>query len=392
MTEVVIVGSARTAIGDFEGALASLKATELGSLVIKAALERAGVKADDVSEVFMGNVLTAGVGQAPARQAALGAGIPESCPCTTINKVCGSGMKTLMLAAQAILLGDADLVVAGGMESMSQAPYLAQGARQGIHLGNQTLLDSLIHDGLWDPYSDQHMGNCAELCARENEISREEQDKYAIESYQYALKAQEDGLFSDEIVPVTISGRKGKVTLVDTDESPSKVSFEKIPNLRPVFEKGGTITAANASSINDGAAAMVLCSRKKAEELGLKPIAVLKAYAQHAQKPEWFTTAPSEAMEKAISRASWNIDDVDLFEINEAFAVVPIMAQRRLGIPRDKVNVWGGAISLGHPIGASGTRIVVTLLSALKKHNKKRGVASLCIGGGEATAICVELL
>jgi acetyl-CoA C-acetyltransferase len=390
MREVVIVGAARTALGSFQGALAGIPAPRLGATAIAAALQRAGVKPDAVSEVIMGNVLTAGEGQAPARQAAIHAGIPKSVPAMTINKVCGSGMKSVILGAQSILLGDADVVVAGGMENMSQAPYLVQNARAGFRMGHQQFVDSMIHDGLWDPYNNQHMGNCAELCAREKSFTREAQDEFATTSFRRAQEAQKAGKFAGEIAPVEVVGRKGETTRIDTDEGPAKVQFDKIPTLKPVFDKAGTVTAANASTINDGAAALVLMSADKARELGVKPLARIVSYAGNAQEPVWFTTAPIEAMRKAMKKASWDVGGVDLFEVNEAFAVVALASAKELGIPSEKLNVWGGAISLGHPIGASGARILVTLLSALKDRGLKRGVAGICIGGGEATAICIE--
>jgi acetyl-CoA C-acetyltransferase len=340
--------------------------------------------------VIMGNVLAAGVGQAPARQAAIHAGIPKSVPALTVNKVCGSGMKSILLGAQAIMLGDSDVVVAGGMENMSQAPYLVQNARSGFRMGHQQFVDSMIHDGLWDPYNDQHMGNCAELCAKEKSFTRQAQDEYATMSFRRAQEAQKAGKFALEIAPVEVVGRKGETARIDTDEGPAKVQFEKIPSLKPVFDKAGTVTAANASTINDGAAAVVLMSADKARELGVKPLARVVAYGGNAQDPVWFTTAPIEAMRRAMKKAGWAPESVDLFEVNEAFAVVALATQKELGIPAEKLNVWGGAISLGHPIGASGARIVVTLLSALKDKGLKRGVAGICIGGGEATAICVE--
>lgn len=392
MKEVWIVSTARTAIGSFQGALAGFTAPQLGSFAIRSALERAKVSSDQVNEVIMGNVLTAGVGQAPARQAALGAGIPNRVPALTVNKVCGSGMKAVMLGAQSILLGDSDVVVAGGQECMSQTPYLLTGARSGFRMGNQPVVDSMIHDGLWDPYKNQHMGNCAELCAREKKLSREEQDAYAIESFKRAQEAQKSGKFKGEIAPVEIKGKKGDVTQFDTDEGPAKVQFDKVPTLKPAFDKTGSVTAANSSTINDGAAALVLMSPDKAKVLGVKPIARLISYGTHAQAPEWFTTAPADAMRNAMNRADWKVSDVDLFEVNEAFAVVAMAAQKELQIDADKYNVWGGAIALGHPIGASGARILITLLSALKDKGKKRGVAGICIGGGEATAVCVELM
>jgi acetyl-CoA C-acetyltransferase len=310
----------------------------------------------------------------------------------TINKVCGSGMKAVMLGAQAIRLGDSQVVVAGGMESMSNAPFIVQGARTGFRMGHQQIVDSMIHDGLWDPHNSQHMGNCAELCARELKLTRQAQDEFAIESFRRAQAAQKDGKFKGEIVPVEVPGRKGEVTRVDADEGPGKAQFDKIPGLKPVFDKAGTVTAANASTINDGAAALVLMSADKARELGVKPLARIVSYDGHAQDPEWFTTAPAHAMRHAMRKAGWDAESVDLYEVNEAFAVVALAAQKDLGIPSDKLNVWGGAISLGHPIGASGARILVTLLSALQDRGLRRGIAGICIGGGEATAVCVERL
>lgn len=396
MREAVIVGIARTALGSFQGALSSVSAPKLGAAVIAAAVRRAGLEPENASEAFseviMGNVLTAGVGQAPARQAAIFAGIPKSVPAMTVNKVCGSGMKAILLGAQSILLGESEGVIAGGMENMSQAPYLIQQARQGLKMGHQSMIDSMILDGLWDPYHHQHMGNCAELCAREWNFSRESQDEYAVESFKRSQKAQREGKFKSEIIPIEISAKKGESLKFETDEGPAKVQFEKVPLLKPVFDKQGSVTAANASTINDGAAALTLMSSSQAQKLGLKPLAKIVAYATHAQEPEWFTTAPVEGMRKAMKKAAWEMKDVDLFEVNEAFAVVALAAQKELKIPADRLNVWGGAISLGHPIGASGARIVVTLISALKDRGLKRGVAGICIGGGEATAICVELI
>jgi len=388
--EIVILSAVRTAFGSFQGALSSIPAPKLGALAIEGALKRAGVQASEVSEVIMGNVLAAGEGQAPARQAALYSGIPKSVPALTINKVCGSGMKAIMLGTQSILLGDSDIVVAGGMENMSQTPYLLTNGRQGFRMGHQSMLDSMIHDGLWDPYNNQHMGNCAELCAKERNFSRQEQDRYATESFRRAQEAQKSGKFKDEIIPIEIPGKKGDVQKVDTDEGPAKVQFDKIATLKPVFDKQGSVTAANASTINDGAAVLVLASAEKAKALGIKPIAKIMSYGTHAQEPEWFTTAPAEAMRRAMKKVGWQAKDVDLFEVNEAFAVVALAAQKEFSIPSDRFNIWGGAISLGHPIGASGARIVVTLLSALKDRGMKRGVAGICIGGGEATALCVE--
>ena len=390
--DVVIVSAVRTPLGSFQGALSSVPASRLGAVAIEGALKKAGVAADQVSEVILGNVLSAGQGQAPARQAAIFAGLPKSVPTLTINKVCGSGMKALMLAAQSIRLGDSDIVVAGGMENMTQSPYLLPTARAGFRMGHQQAVDSMVHDGLWDPYNNQHMGNCAELCAREKSFSREQQDTFAIESFKRAQEAQKSGAFKNEIVPVPVAGRKGETTLFDTDEGPGKAQFDKIPGLKPVFDKNGSVTAANASTINDGAAALVLMSWEKAQKLGLKPMARLVSTGTHAQAPEWFTTAPADAMRNAAQKAGWSIGDIDLFEVNEAFAVVALAAQKDLEIPASKLNVRGGAISLGHPIGASGARIVVTLVHALEQMNLKRGMAGICIGGGEATAVCVERL
>ncbi len=396
MKQVMIMGFARTPIGSFQGALSTLTAPQLGAHAIKAALARAQVPAGDVSEVIMGNVLTAGVGQAPARQAMIHAGIPSSVPALTINKVCGSGMKAMMLGAQSILVGSenggSEIVVAGGQESMSQAPYLMPSARGGFRMGNAQVIDAMIHDGLWDPYHQQHMGNCGDLCAREKGFSREEQDAFATESFKRAQAAQSAKKFDLEIAPLTLPAQKGEAIVVAQDEGPAKVKFEKIPTLRPVFDKNGTVTAANASTLNDGAAAMVLMSAESAQKRGLKPIARLVSQATFAQDPVWFTTAPASAMNIALDRAGWKMSDVDLVEVNEAFAVVAMAAQKELNIPHQKLNVWGGAISLGHPIGASGARIVMTLISALKDRGLKRGLAGICIGGGEATAVTVEII
>jgi len=390
MKEVVIASACRTAIGALQGALSALSAPQLGSVVIKEAVKRAGISGDAVSEVIMGQVLPAGVGQAPARQAALGAGLPNAVPCTTINKVCGSGLKSVMLAAQAIMVGDADIVVAGGMESMSNAPYLLPKARTGYRLGHGELVDSMIKDGLWDVYNDYHMGVAAELCAEECAIPRDAQDEFAIQSYKRAQHAQEKGYFDEEIVPVEIPQRKGDPIVVTEDEEPKRANFEKMKTLRPVFKKDGTVTAANASSINDGAAACVVMSAEKAKELGVTPFAKLVAQTSAARAPEWFTTAPIDAIKRVLHRADLTLDDIDLFEINEAFAVVNLAARNELGIDMAKMNVHGGAVALGHPIGASGTRILTTLLYAMKHLDKKTGLATLCIGGGEASAVIVE--
>jgi acetyl-CoA C-acetyltransferase len=390
LREVVIVSAARTPIGSFNGTLAQIPATKLGSIAIEAALERAGVNKNDVDEVIMGNVLSAGEGQAPARQAALGAGLPENVTCMTINKVCGSGLKSVMLAAQAIMVGDADVIIAGGMESMSNVPYYLPQARDGYRLGHGKVLDGIIKDGLWDVYNDYHMGNAAELCARECSIDRNMQDEFAIMSYKRSQAAQAGGKFTDEIVPVVIPQRKGDALVVDSDEEPARVNFDKIGKLRPVFDKEGTVTAANASSINDGAAAVVVMSAEKAEKLGIKPLAKIIAQASAAKKPEWFTTAPADAIELVLNKAGMKKDDIDLYEINEAFSVVSLAVNQIVGLNPEKVNIHGGAVSLGHPIGASGTRILVTLLYAMKDRDVKRGLASLCIGGGEASALIVE--
>jgi acetyl-CoA C-acetyltransferase len=362
----------------------------LGAIVIQEAVKRAGIKKEYVDEVIMGCILTAGLGQAPARQASVFAGLPTSVQCMTINKVCGSGLKAVMLAAQAIMVGDADVVVAGGMESMSNAPYLLENARAGYKMGHGQLVDSMLRDGLWDVYNDYHMGNAAELCARECNISRESQDEFAALSYGRALKAQRDGLFKEEILPVVIKGKKGEETVISEDEEPKKVNFEKIPTLRPVFQEDGTVTAANASSINDGAAAVVVISRDRADALGIKPLARIVAQASAGKAPEWFTTAPADVIEKVLKKANMKKDDIDLFEINEAFAVVSLAVNSLLGLDVNKVNVNGGAVALGHPIGASGARILTTLLYAMEQRNAKRGLASLCIGGGEASALIVE--
>ncbi|MBI5404480.1 MAG: thiolase family protein [Ignavibacteriae bacterium] len=389
MKEVVIVSAVRTPIGSFQGALSSLTAPQLGAIAIKEAVSRAGIKNEDVSEVIMGCVLPAGVGQAPARQAAIYAGLPESVPCLTINKVCGSGLKSVMLGAQAIMCGDADVVVAGGMESMSNVPYYLDKARTGYRMGNGTLLDGMIKDGLWDVYNNFHMGNAAELCAREMKITRRQQDEFATESYKKALNSIEKGLFKEEIVEVKIKGKKGDV-VVSNDEEPGKVNFEKGLQLRPAFEKDGTVTAFNASKINDGAAALVLMSKEKADSLGLKPLAKIVSQISFAQKPEWFTTAPGFAINNILKKANLKLEDIDLFEANEAFSVQCLAVNQVANLDPAKVNVNGGATALGHPIGASGARILTTLLYAMKNRNAKRGIATLCIGGGEASAVIVE--
>ncbi|HET6611037.1 MAG TPA: acetyl-CoA C-acetyltransferase [Kofleriaceae bacterium] len=389
MREVVIVGAARTPIGSFLGAFATVSAPKLGAAAIAAALERAKVAPDEVDEVFLGCVLPAGIGQAPARQAALFAGLPQSVPCSTVNKVCGSGLKTVVMAAQAIAAGDVDIVVAGGMESMSNAPHLLPAMRTGVKMGNTQAIDSMVHDGLWDPYSDQHMGNCAELCARERNISREAQDAFAAESYRRALAAQKAGAFAAEIAPVTVKTRKGEV-VVDTDEEPGRGNIDKLAGLRPAFDKAGSVTAGNASSLNDGAAAVVVMAREVAEARGARILARVVASGHHAQAPEWFTTAPAQAIANACKKAGWDPKEVDLWEINEAFAVVSLANNDLLGLDPEKVDIHGGAVALGHPIGASGARILTTLLYAMEKTGARRGGASLCIGGGEGICVLVE--
>ncbi|MDP3069581.1 MAG: acetyl-CoA C-acyltransferase [Opitutaceae bacterium] len=391
MDSTVILAATRTPLGAFQGALAPVPAPRLGAAAIRGALEQAGVAAADVSDVFLGQVLQAGVGQAPARQAAIYAGLPPAARCTTIHKVCGSGMEAIVQGHRALALGDATLVVAGGMENMSAAPYLLPKARTGYRLGHQQMVDALIHDGLWDPYADRHMGSCAEQCATRYGLTREEQDAYAAASFRRAQAAQAAGHFAAEITPVDVPGPKGQTTQVVHDEGPAKVNFEKIPTLRPAFEPTGTITAANASTLNDGAAALVLTTDRQARERGLKPLARLVSHGSHAHDPLWFTTAPIEAARMALARAGWQPTDVDLWEINEAFAVVPLAFARELGVPMAKLNVRGGAIALGHPIGASGARIVVTLLAALRERGLKRGLAAICIGGGEGLAVCIKV-
>lgn len=389
MENVVIVSAVRTPVASFQGALSSLPAPKLGAIAIKEALSRASVSADEVDDCIMGEVLTAGVGQAPARQAALYAGLKPSTPCMTINKVCGSGLKAVMLAADSLQLGHTKIAVAGGQENMSLAPHLLENSRSGYRMGPATMVDSMIKDGLWDPYNNFHMGSAAEICVRDNKLTREEQDAFAIESYKKAQNAVNNGTFKNEIVPVTIEGKKGSVTF-EKDEDPFNTNFEKIPGLRPAFEKDGTITAANASKINDGAAALVLMTESTAKARGAKPLAKIVAHATFAQEPKYFTTAPVGAIKKALAKANLKTAEIDLWEINEAFAVVTQVAMKELEIPAEKVNVHGGAIAIGHPIGASGARIMTTLVHALKTHNKRYGLATLCIGGGEAVAVIVE--
>ena len=392
--EVVILAAARTPIGAFQGALAPLSAPKLGAAAIREALARAGVAGDAVGETYMGCVLPAGLGQAPARQASIGAGIPASVGAVTVNKVCGSGLKAVVLGANAIATVEHDVVVAGGMESMSNAPYLLPKAREGYRLGHGQVIDSMIKDGLWDAYKDVHMGDCAELCAKEKAITRADQDAFAAESYRRAQRAQAEGKFKPEIVALEIPQRKGPPMVVADDEEPGKGDPAKLGTLRPAFQKDGTVTAGNASSINDGAAALVLAAADSAaaRQGKAKPIARIVGFAGHAQAPEWFTTAPAGAITKLLAKVGWSKDDVDLWEINEAFAVVSIANNRMLDLDPGKVNVWGGAVALGHPIGASGARVLVTLLSALRDAGRRRGVASLCIGGGEGIALAVELV
>lgn len=389
MKEVVIVSALRTPIGSFGGSLSAFSATQLGGFAIKAAVEQAGIKPGDVQEVYMGNVLSASLGQAPATQAAKFAGLPDV-PSTTINKVCASGTKAIMLAAQSIALGQNDIVVAGGMESMSNVPYYLDKARTGYRLGHGQLTDGLVKDGLWDVYNDYHMGSAAELCAATCEISREAQDNFAINSYTRAQAAQTAGKFDQEIIPITIVDKKGNETIISKDDEPFAVNFDKIPGLKPVFKKDGTVTAANASTLNDGAAALVLMSADKAAELGLQPLARILSYADAQQAPEWFTTAPAKAIPLALARAKKNITEVDFFEINEAFSVVSLANNQALGLSAAQVNINGGAVALGHPLGASGARIVVSLVSVLQQNNGKIGVAGICNGGGGASALVIE--
>lgn len=389
MENVVIVSSVRTPVAAFQGAFATLPAPRLGALAIKEALTRANVSTDEVDECIMGEVLTAGVGQAPARQAALYAGLKNTTPCMTINKVCGSGLKAVMLAADSIALGNTKIAVAGGQENMTLAPHLLENSRAGYRMGPTQMTDSMVKDGLWDPYNNFHMGNAAEICVKEHNFTREQQDAFAIDSYKKAQDAWSKNLFKNEIVPVAIEGKKGNVT-VEKDEDPYNTNFEKIPGLKPAFDKAGTITAANASKINDGAAAHVLMAESEAKKRGLKPLAKIVAHGTFAHEPKYFTTAPVGAIKKALTKAGLKVGDIDLWEINEAFAVVTQVAMKELEIPAEKVNVHGGAVAIGHPIGASGARILATLVHALHTHNKRYGLATLCIGGGEAVALIVE--
>jgi len=389
MKEVVIVSAVRTAMGSFLGSLSSVPAPKLGATVIKAAIEKINLQPELIDEVYMGNVLQAGLGQAPARQAAIFAGLSNEVPCTTINKVCASGMKAIMLAAQSIKCGDADIIVAGGMENMSSVPHLVS-SRKGQKLGNISMTDGLVHDGLTNVYDQKHMGTCGDLCAKEHDFSREDQDAFAIESYDRSAKAWSEGKFKEEVVPVEIPQRRGDAVIFSEDEEYKNVKKERISTLRPVFTKDGTVTAANASTLNDGASALVIMSREKADELGLKPLAIIRGYADAAQEPEWFTTAPAKALPKALHKANINLEDVEYFEFNEAFSIVGLANMKILGLDKSNVNVNGGAVSLGHPLGSSGARIVVTLLNVLKQNNAAIGAAAICNGGGGASAIVIE--
>lgn len=391
MEDIIVLSAKRTAIGAFQGAFSNTPAPRLGAAVIKDALLSAGVNPDQVEECIMGNVITAGTGQGPARQAAIYADLPKSVECLTINKLCGSGLKAIALAVDTLKMGHSQLIVAGGQENMTLAPHLLEKSRSGFRMGNVQLSDSMLKDGLWDPYNDIHMGNCGEICAREYHFTREAQDSFAVNSYKRAQKATSDGTFKNEITPIEVSDGK-KTTLVSVDEEPGRAKFDKIPELKPAFEKTGTITAANASKINDGASAVVLTTSSHSKKLGLKPIARILAQASFAQDPKWFTTAPVGAIKKALLRANLEVSDIDLWEINEAFAVVPMAAIKELKIDSDKVNIHGGAIALGHPIGASGARVFTTLINALQIKKLKYGVASLCIGGGEGIAVVIERL
>jgi acetyl-CoA C-acetyltransferase len=389
MKKIVITSAKRTPVGSFNGSLSTLSAAQLGSIAIKSVIEDSKISTDSIDEVIMGNVLTAGQGQAPARQASIYAGLPNKVEALTINKMCGSGLKAVMLAQQAILAGDADVIIAGGQESMSNAPYLLDNARNGYRLGNGVITDSMVKDGLWDVYNDIHMGSCAESCAKEFNFSRKELDEFTINSYKKAISAQESGKFKEEIIPVPIKSKRQEI-IVNDDEEPGKVKFEKIPELKPVFEKDGVVTAANASSINDGAAALLVMSEEKAESLGLTPLVEIISQASAAKAPIEFTTAPADAINKVLKKANLNLNQIDLFEINEAFAVVSLAVNRLLKLDSTKVNVNGGAVALGHPIGASGARILVTLIHEMKKRKSLYGLASLCIGGGEASAVIVK--
>ena len=392
MREIVIVSAVRTPMGSFGGCLSSVSATKLGAAAIKGAIEKAGINSNIVNEVYMGNVLQANLGQAPARQAAMFAGLSQDVPCTTINKVCSSGMKAIMLAAQSIKCGDNDVVIAGGMENMSAVPHYLDKGRNGQKLGDMKLIDGLVKDGLTDVYNRVHMGNCAEICAKDMNITREEQDAFALESYNRSTKSWEEGKFNDEIVPVSVPQRRGEDLIISEDEEYKNVRMDKIPTLRAVFEKDGTITAANASTLNDGASALVIMSSEKANELGIKPLAKIISYADAAQEPEWFTTAPAKALPIALGKANMKLSDIDYFELNEAFSVVGLANMKILGLSPEKVNVNGGAVSLGHPLGSSGSRIIVTLINVLKQNGGKIGAAGICNGGGGASAMVIELI
>ncbi len=392
MKEVVIISAVRTPIGSFGGCFSNISATLLGSIAIKGALEKINLSPEKVDEVYMGNVLQANLGQAPARQAAIAAGISQEVPCTTINKVCSSGMKSIMLAAQSIICGDNDVVIAGGMENMSAVPHYFAKGRNGQKLGDMELIDGLVKDGLTDVYNNIHMGNCAELCAKEMNFSREQQDAFAIESYKRSADAWENGKFKDEVIPVAVPQRRGNDIIISEDEEYKNVKMEKIPNLRPVFDKNGTVTAANASTLNDGAAALLLMSSEKAKELAIKPLAKIRSYADAAHQPKWFTTAPAKALSIALNKANLSTSDVDYFELNEAFSVVGLANIEKLGLNNTSVNVNGGAVSLGHPLGCSGARIIVTLLHVLQHNDAKVGAAGICNGGGGASALVVEMI
>lgn len=392
LKNIYLAGSVRTPLGGFCGAFSEVSAVDLGKTAVKAAIERAGVNAEDVDELFIGNILSGDLRPNAARQVGMGAGLPQDVPATTVNVLCASGMKAIVLGAQAIQAGDAEVVVAGGIENMTRSPYLLPKARQGFRLGNGEIFDSMLKDALLDAFDGLHMGVCADKAAARYGFTREDQDNYGVESYRRAIKAENEGIFAREIAPVEIKGRKGKVTVVDRDEEPGRFNEDKFRALPPAFGKEGTVTAGNASSINDGAAAVVIASGEKAKELGLNVEARVLGYSMHAQEPEWFTLAPIGAIQKLLKELNWTVDDVDLFEINEAFSVVPMAAMKDLKIPHEKVNVHGGAVCLGHPIGASGTRIIATLINALRTHGKRTGIASLCVGGGMGIAMAIELV
>ena len=390
MSDILIIDFVRTPIGSFNGLLSNVPVTRLGATIIESLLKKTSIKSTDVDEVILGNVLPAGVGQAPARQAAMYGGLPDSVECTTINKMCGSGLKAIMLSNQIISSGDSKIMIAGGMENMSLSPHILPNSRMGNRLGHGKIIDTMIIDGLWDVYGQTHMGNCAELCAKEYNFSREEQDEFAIQSYKKSQMAQSKGYFKSEITPVVINDRKGNRIVIDKDEEPERVKFDKISSLRPAFDKNGTVTAANASTINDGAAGVLLADSSILNDINCQPKAKIIAQASSAHKPEWFTTAPIKAIKNVLDKAKLGIDDIDLFEINEAFSVVAMAASKELNIDKNKLNIYGGAVSLGHPIGASGARIICTLLNAMERQNAKYGLAAICIGGGEASAMIVE--